>query len=170
LRQALTGRLDVPAEPLSVLFSRGFLSQAQYGAGLAYAGLTRIVRSGWGLQDCSVANLWRSLTSGEGLIVVAPGQLNGHEAPAVGRARQRLEEMRAELMRDDPSRATLQVVDTVCVDGVWVAWLKRLVTKMRELPGDWRSLGDLREGLHRLAEFGTTRRREVSPIREFAAE
>jgi hypothetical protein len=153
LRQALTGRLDLPPEPLSVLYSRGFISQPQYDAGLAYAGLTRLVRSGWGLQDASVAGIWGAVTNGFGIVMVAPGAMNGHEAPAVSRARQRLEEMRAELLRDDPSRAILQVVDTVCVDGVWVAWLKRIVTKMRELPGDWRSLGDLKEGLFRLAEF-----------------
>jgi hypothetical protein len=169
LRQALTGRLDLPPEPLSVLYSRGFISQAQYDAGVAYSGLTRIVRSGWGLSDASVANLWRSLTSGEGLIVVAPGQANGHEATGVIRARQRLEQMRVELMRGDPGGAILQAVTSICVDGDWTGWCKRILTKMRKLPGDWRSLGDLREGLHRLSEFGT-RRREVSPARELAAE
>jgi hypothetical protein len=170
LRQALTGRLDLPPEPLSVLYSRGFISQPQYDAGLAYAGLTRVVRSGWGLQDCSVANLWRSLTSGEGLIVVAPGQANGHEAIGVVRARSRLEDMRAALRRDDPGGAILQMVDSVVIDGVWTAWLKRIVTKLPEAPGDFPRLSALKEGLHRLAEYGTTRRREVSPIRELAAE
>jgi hypothetical protein len=102
--------------------------------------------------------------------MVAPGQANGHEAPAVGRARQRLEDMRAELRRDDPSRAILQVVDTVCVDGVWVAWLKRIVTRLPELPGDFSRLSNLKEGLFRLAEFGSARRRDVSPVRAEAAE
>jgi hypothetical protein len=170
LRQALTGRLDLPAEPLSVLYSRGFLSQPQYDAGLAYSGLTRLVRSGWGLQDASVAGLWRAVVAGEGIVMVAPGQANGHEAPAVGRARQRLADMRAELMRDDPSRAILQVVDTVCIDGVWTAWLKRIVSKLPERPGDFSRLGALKEGLFRLSEFGTSRRRLISPVRAEAAE
>ena len=170
LRQALTGRLDLPPEPLSVLYSRGFLSQPQHDAGVAYSGLTRIVRSGWGLSDCSVANLWRSLTSGEGLIVVAPGQANGHEATGVIRARSRLEDMRGELCRDDPSRAILQTVDSVVIDGVWVAWLRRIILRLPEVVGDFPRLSDLKEGLHRLAEYGTTRRREVSPARGLAAE
>jgi hypothetical protein len=170
LRQTLCGRLDVPAEPLSVLFSRGFISQAEYDSGLAYLGLVRLVRSGWGLQDASAAGIWKAVTTGLGGIMITPGQMNGHEAPAVSRARQRLEEMRVELRRDDPGGAILQAVTSICVDGMWTAWLKRLVTKMRELPGDWRSLGDLKEGLHRLSEFGTTRWREVSPIRAEAAE
>jgi hypothetical protein len=170
LRQALTGRLDLPPEPLSVLYSRGHIDQAQYDAAVAYSGLTRLVRSGWGLQDASVAGIWGAVTSGFGIVMVAPGAMNGHEAPAVSRARSRLEDLRAELRRDDPGGAILQVVDTVCIDGVWTAWLKRIASRLPEAPGDWRSLSDLKEGLHRLAEFGTTPRREVSPIRELAAE
>jgi hypothetical protein len=170
LRQALTGRIDLPPEPLSVLYSRGFLSQPQYDAGVAFAGLTRLVRSGWGLRDTSVAGIWGAVTSGFGIVMVAPGQLNGHEAPAVSRARQRLADLRAELMRDDPSRAILQTVDSVVIDGVWVAWLKRIVSRLPEAPGDFPRLSALKEGLHRLAEFGTSPRREVSPIRELAAE
>jgi hypothetical protein len=170
LRQALTGRLDLPPEPLSVLYSRGFISQPQYDAGVAYSGLTRLVRSGWGLSDCSVANLWRSLTSGEGLIVVAPGQANGHEATGVIRARSRLEDMRGELCRDDPSRAILQTVDSVVIDGVWTAWLKRIILRLPEVVGDFPRLSNLKEGLFRLAEFGTSRRREVVAKHSLAAE
>jgi hypothetical protein len=168
LRRALTGRIDLPPEPLAVLFSRGFLDQRQYDSALLYAGLTRAVRSGWGVADSSVTGLWRAVTCGEGLVVVAPGTANSQDAPAVDRARRRLEEMRDELKRDDPGGAILRVVDTVAVDGVWVGWLQRLVTRQREISGDWASLGDLREGLGRLAALRGDRRREVSPRAEAA--
>jgi hypothetical protein len=51
-----------------------------------------------------------------------------------------------------------------------VAWLKRIVLGRSGYPGDFQRFGQVKEGLHRLAELRTSRRREVSPIRALAAE
>jgi hypothetical protein len=166
------GRLDLPSDVLAMLFSRGFLSQEAYNAGRVFAALVRITRAGWGLSDEGVAHLWRMVQLGEMAEQPGPIVTNGHDAGGsyAEYARRRLAEMRSELQRRGEGERILTTVMVVCVDNRWEGWVKRILTKLRELPGDWRSLGDLREGLHRLAEFGTTRRREVSPIRELAAE
>jgi hypothetical protein len=53
--RALIGRLDLPSEPLSVIYARGFIHQ--YEPGRLYADPGRTLRSGWGVADRSVARL-----------------------------------------------------------------------------------------------------------------
>jgi hypothetical protein len=165
------GRVDLPTDVLAALFSRGFLTQEAYNAGRVFAALVRIARAGWGLSDTGVAHLWRMVQLGEMAEQPGPIVTNGHDAGGAYAeyARRRLAEMRSELQRRGENERILTTVMVVCVDNRWEGWVKRILTKLRELPSDWRSLGDLREGLGRLAEFHGGRRRDVSS-RAAAAE
>jgi hypothetical protein len=174
LRSILTpGRIDLPTDSLAALFSRGFISQESYNTGRVFAALTRIVRSGWGLSDGGVQRLWRMVALGQ---ILEPSPVavitNGHDhgGAYADYARQRLEEMRRELQRRGEDERILVTVVHICVDGGWPAWCRRILTRLPELPGDWRSLGDLKEGLERLVELRSGRRREAPPARAEAAE
>ena len=165
LREIVNGRVDLPVDPLGSLYSRSFIDQRQYDAGRLFAGLTHLVRAGWGLRDGSVAGLWRAVTTGEGIVVVTANAMNGDDRSAIERARSRLLEMRAVLRegRCNEGDRILTIVTNVCIDSRWEGWCRRLLCQIPELPGDWRCLGDLRKGLSGLAELGASRRREISP-------
>jgi hypothetical protein len=85
-------------------------------------------------------------------------------------ARRRLERMNAELQRRGEDETIRRTVVNVVIDRTWSGFVKRLLCRIPELPGDWRSLGALREGLGRLAAL--SRRREEAPVvrEEMAAE
>jgi hypothetical protein len=160
------GQPGLPADPLAALLARNFIDERSYNAGRYFSALVAISRRGWDLRDGSVAQLYRRMVAGivgedVGTIPIPDSPVpNGHDRSAADRAREWLREMRAELARDP---AILQVVTSIVIDGRWEGWCKRLLTRLAEQPGDWRCLGDLREGLRRLAELGTSRRQEVSP-------
>jgi hypothetical protein len=164
LREILTpGGGNLPTDPLSALFCRGLVDEASYRVGQRFRALTMISRTGWCPKDASVQDLWRRLLVGEGAEALVSAPVNGPNVTAADAARTKLPEMRAELLRGDREGAILQTVCSICVDGRWEGWCKRILCRIPELPGDWRCLGNLREGLYRLAELGTSRRREVVP-------
>jgi hypothetical protein len=167
LRQLLNGRLDLPTTPLASPYSRGFIERPP-SAGCRFAASTALARGGWGFQDGSVQDLWRLLVAEGSHAFVRT--TNGHDHTLADTARMRLAEMRAELLRGDKDGAILSVVISVCVDGSWLPWIKRLLTNWSDQPVVYRHLSDLKEGLHRLVELGTSRRRLVSSARAEAAE
>jgi hypothetical protein len=158
------GQPGLPADPLSALLARGFIDEKGYKAGRYFSALTAIARRGWNLEDGSVAYAYRRLLTGI-LGEEGPVPTNGHDRTLADQAREKLGAMHSELLRGDRDGAILQTVASICVDGRWEGWCKRILCRIPELAGDWRSLGDLREGLGRLAELGSSRRRDVSPAR-----
>jgi hypothetical protein len=157
LRQLLNGRLDLPVTPLASLYSRGFLDAASYTAGCRFSALTAIARGGWGFQDGSVAQLYHRLLAGEGgeaFVRVT----NGHDHCFADDCRALVAQMRCELQRQSEDGAVLSAVTSVCVDQAWLPWIKRILSHVPELRGDYVQLGLLREGLHRLAELTAARR------------
>jgi hypothetical protein len=168
LREILNpGQPELPADPLAALLARGFIDQRSYNAGRYFGSLTAIARHGWNLADGSVAYAYRRLVAGilgeEALRI----PINGDDRTVADRARSTLEAMRAELLRDDRDGAILRTVMSVCVDGAWLPWVKRLLITPRN---DCAQLGQLRDGLGRLAELRTSRRREVAAGPRLAAE
>jgi hypothetical protein len=169
------GQPGLPADPLSALLARNFIDERMYNSGRYFAALVAIARRGWNLRDGSVTRLYIRMVAGivggeAGTIPVSEHAGNGHDRSAADHARDTLERMRRELWRKGESERILVTVMVVCVDGRWTGWVKRILTRLPELPGDWRSLYDLREGLGRLVELQTSRRREAAPARELAAE
>jgi hypothetical protein len=161
-RLLLTGRSDREVDPLSCLFSRGFLDQDAYDAGRRYAATTAISRHAFGISSASVADLWRRMIAG-----TVDGDVPGFrtlrtpdDAPpgSIEAARRRLDRMNAELQRRGEDETIRRTVISITVDARWTGWCKRLLCRIPELPGDWRSLGALREGLARLAALRFTRR------------
>jgi hypothetical protein len=171
LRQILNGRLDLPVDPLSALYSREFINERSYIAGRRYSGLVSAARMGWAIPNGSVAYWWKRIVAGP-VDAGGPGELHSRledDGPSsVDAARLKLESMRRELMRPGEDGSVLFTVNSVCLDGVWSSWLKRLLTRWPERAGDFKQLGQLREGLARLVEV--SRRREGAPARELAAE
>jgi hypothetical protein len=141
------------------------LDQDAYDAGRRYAATTAIARHALGIPSASVAALWRRMVAG-----VVDGDLPGSrtlttpEDPpgSIEAARRRLDRMNAELQRRGEDEAMKRTVINIVVDRMWSGFVKRLLCRIPEQPGDWRSLGALREGLGRLAEM--SRRREAAPM------
>jgi hypothetical protein len=127
-------------------------------------------RGGWGFVDGSVAALWHRLLVGEGGEATIRAPVNGHDHSFADDCRSALARMRDELRRQGEDAALLSVVTIVCVDGVWLPWIKRILSRIPERNGDFVQLGQLREGLGRLAELGSGRHRPVSPARAEAVE
>ena len=169
LRRLLNGRLDLPTTPLAALYSRGLVDDAAYHAGLRFSALTAIARGGWGFADGSVAGLWRRLLVGEGGEALVR-TTNGHDHSFADDCRAVVAHMRRELQRPGEDGAILVAVTSVCVDGAWLPWVKRLLSRMPEIRGDYTQLGLLREGLQRLAEFGGARHRAAVAEPSLAAE
>jgi hypothetical protein len=170
LRQILNGRIDLPADPLAVLYSRELIGEASYAAGRRFGALIAISRRGWNLQEASVNDLWRRMVAGTsggvGIPVTSSSNPADDSIPSsVDQLRRRLEGMRRELWRPREGGEMYFAVLGVCVDLAWPAWLKRIVLGRSGYPGDFRLLGQVKEGLHRLAEL-----RARSPARAMAAE
>jgi hypothetical protein len=181
LRRILNpGQPGLPADPLSALRARDFIDERQYQAGRYFGALVAISRRGWNLADGSVAYAYRRMVAGivgeeAGSIPVPEYAANGHDRSAADHARDTLERMRSELWRPGEDGAVYQAVMSTAVDCAWRPWLKRLLVGGGWGAGggpqaqDYRHLSALKEGLFRLAEFGSARRREVSGER-LAAE
>ena len=151
-----TGEID----PLSSLLFRKHITQEQFASGRYYAGMVLLARFGLRLNQGSLAPLWRRLVSG---VVDGDFHDSGTEGSSVDRARRNLARLDAEL--DGAMRSTMM---SVCVDWRWSGWVKRLLSELPLQPGDWRALGELREGLERLTDLRTRRRREFTPLPEAA--
>jgi hypothetical protein len=160
--------------PLTALFSRGLLDQPALEAGLRYSATVHVVRHSFGLSSGSVSDLWRRLVAG----VVdgdmprygTPGRYLDEAPSSADQARIRLDSMNVELQRHGEDETMRRTVMNICVDLQWGGWVKRILCRIPELSGDWRSLGALREGLQRLADMRAPRRREASDRRAEAAE
>jgi hypothetical protein len=87
-----------------------------------------------------------------------PGRALDEAPSSADQARRRLDRMNAELQRHGEDETIKRTVINICVDLQWGGWVKRILCRIPELPGDWRSLGALREGLARLAALRSTRR------------
>jgi hypothetical protein len=154
------------------LFSRGFLDREAYDAGRRYAATTAISRQAFGISSASVAALWMRMIAGTvdgDLPTARMSTAPDHAAPgSIEAARRRLERMNAELQRRGEDEVIRRTVISICVDGRWTGFCKRLLCRLPEQPGDWRSLGALREGLGRLSRLSQWR--GEAPIRAPAAE
>jgi hypothetical protein len=172
LRQILNGRLDLPTTPLDALYSREFITEQSYRAGLRYSGLVTAARKGWAIPSGSVAYWWNRIVSGP-IDVGGPGDFKSvaldDPINTIEMARLRLERMRRELQRPGEDAAVLFTTNAIVIDGSWSIWVKRLLTRVPERPGDYKRLGQLREGLSRLGEVNS-RRRGDAPVRDEAAE
>jgi hypothetical protein len=168
LRQVTTGRTDLEIDPLSLLFARDFIDEAAYLAGRKYSATVSIARYAMGLPQGSVSGLWARLVAGTD--TPAYGQpLRSDEAPdSCEGARLWVERMNAELQRRGETAEILQTVVSIAIDRRWEGWCKRVLTRLRTVEGDWRSLGYLRTGLQRLAELRPDRARVSSEHAEAA--
>ena len=156
-RRTLSGRTDLPADALDVLYGRGLIDEPGYRAGRSYADLARIVRRSLGLTEASVNDLWKRLVAGGGTpLTPAPAVSDGRVADRLDRARSALERRRSALQQAGSS--VLFVTDSIVIDNSWPAWLKRIVRGRPGARGDFLSLNDLKHGLWTLAELGRERR------------
>jgi hypothetical protein len=173
LRMILNGRIDLPIAPLDALFSREFVDEPGYVAGRRYASLVACARRGWKIPDGSVAHWWRMISAGPidagnvRLGLASRSEVDDSAPDSVEGARYRLERMRRELWRPGEDGSVFQTTTSVVIDAVWDSWLKRLLTRLPERDGDFKRLGQLREGLLRLIEAN---RRHVGAPRPQAAE
>jgi hypothetical protein len=148
----LAGSVMAEADVLGVLRGRDLISEDALRAGRSYNALTRLARRGWGLSEGSVNDLWRRLISGivDGEIgTPRPLSAEGGASDNIARARMALAKQRKAL-----EAAGLHVMFTthsVVLDNYWSAAVRRLVNGQPGKRGDWRYLGDLREGLSVLA-------------------
>jgi hypothetical protein len=172
------GQPGLPADPLAALFARSFIDEKSYHAGRYFSALMAIARRGWDLRDGSVVQLYRRMVAGVlgedmGQIPNSSQFTNGHDR-AADHARGKLRAMREALWHSGEAGAVYHTVMAICVDSAWAPWLKRLLVGGGWGAGgspkaqDYRQLSDLKEGLHLLAELESSRRREVSPVREAA--
>jgi hypothetical protein len=164
LKQILNPRMPgLPADPLAALYSRGLISEASYAAGRRFGALTTIARRGWQLQEASVSDLWRRMVSGTMGDISTPRALGSadpadDEVPTTAdQMRGRLARMREELWPPGEQGEIFFAVQAICVDLAWPSWLKRIVLGSSTYPGDHRHFGQVREGLHRLAELRSVR-------------
>jgi hypothetical protein len=171
LRAILNGRTDLPVAPLDALYAREFIDDDGYRAGRRYASLVATARRGWKVPDGSVAHWWRMIADGPvDAGSVRLGLANRSEAEAtapdnIEGARRRFERMRAALWAPGEDGAVLFTTNAIVVDAVWSSWVKRILTRLPERDGDYRQLGQLREGLFRLVEVN---RRHAPPPRQAA--
>jgi hypothetical protein len=161
-----TGRADLEVDPLSLLFCHDFISQDAYLAGRKYSAMVSIARYAMGLPQGSVSGLWARLVAGTDTPAYGTPLRNDEAPDSCEGARFRVERMNAELQRRGEDEAMRRVVVNVTVDRQWVGWVRRLLTRMPELPGDYHALGLLREGLQRLCDMA--RRRTEAPRAEAA--
>jgi hypothetical protein len=143
LRQRLNGRSDLSADPLSWLFAHERIDRRCYDAGRRYQALTETVWRAWGLQQGSVADLYRRMGAGTiaDIGTITPTGNGGIGSADVARAT--LAAMNAEL------GDRFDLVRAVVIEGAWPAWLRRIVLRMTE-PRDAGRLGKLVEALGRL--------------------
>lgn len=71
-RIALTGREDLPVDPLGVLHGRDHLGQAQYHAGRDIGDLIEVVQRSLGVATGSVQGGWLAILSGGAIRGAAP--------------------------------------------------------------------------------------------------
>jgi hypothetical protein len=118
---------------------------------LANIYLTHVARRGWGLQEGSVNDLWRRLIAGDFQVVLGPrpSSADSGSPDNINRARAALDHRRRAL--EAAGLHVLFVVNSVCLDSHWAPWLKRIASGQPGKRGDWRYLGDLKEGLAVLA-------------------
>ena len=64
MRLLLNGRDDLDTTPLSALYGRNLIDLKSYAAGRRYAALNEVIRRAWGLQEGSVADLYRRMVAG----------------------------------------------------------------------------------------------------------
>ena len=167
-RKALSGRTDLPANPLDTLFGRGLIDEPGYRAGIGYAALTAIVRRGLGPSQASVAALWERVIAGNVTDVGTrrPEWGTGGESDALNRVRLALDRRRRAL--EAAGLSVLYVTNCICIDRNWPAWLKRIVLGRPGERGDFLFLNDLKFGLWTLVEHGR-RCQEARPV-DLAAE
>lgn len=148
------------ADCLGVLYGRKLISEDAFRAGRNYALLTALARRSWGLSEGSVNALWHRLISGTVEDIGTPRPVWADSSTdSIELARMALARRRQVLT--EAGLHVLFVVNSVCVDNYWSKQLKRLVNGQPGKRGDWLYLSDLKEGLHRLAELRSSRRREV---------
>jgi hypothetical protein len=97
------GKPGLPADPLSALYSREFITERAYRAGRRYSGLVAAARRGWNIPSGSVAFWWSKIVAGP--IDVIGGEIKNRRdedesvISSVEAARLKLEAMRRELWR-----------------------------------------------------------------------
>lgn len=168
-RLVLSGSVLAEADTLGVLHARGCISEDGYTAGRNYQALTVIARRGWGLQEGSVAELWRRVISGTVDLLTGSRQsadLIGTADANTERARLALGERRKAL--EAAGLHVLFVVNSIVLDNHWSPWLKRIVNGSPARRGDFVFLGDLRTGLAVLDDLRRRSRRRKPPQAEAA--
>ena len=152
LRLLLNGRDDLDTTPLSALYGRNLIDLKSYAAGRRYAALNEVIRRAWGLQEGSVADLYRRMVAGTvgDIGTVLPG--GGGIVGSAEAARSELALLDARLWLPGEDGARYFAVRALVVDGAWPPWLKRRVLREPQRTRDQRRLEVLQDALERLAE------------------
>lgn len=153
LRRVLNGREDLAADPLSALFARDLIDKHQYDAARRYAALTEIMRHGWGLQEGSVADLYRRMIAGNAadIIVRNASHASGEVLSSADVAKTTLIRINAALWPPGDDGRAFYAVQAIAIDQLWPAWLQRVVLRATG-PRDQAALAILVEGVGRLVE------------------
>jgi hypothetical protein len=150
LRLVLNGRPDLSADPLSWLLAHDRIDRRCYDAGRRYQALTETVWRAWGLQQGSVADLYRRMGAGTIADIGTSTPTGNGGIGSADVARAVLDAMNAELWPRGDSGAGFYLVRAVVVEGAWPAWLRRIVVRTIE-PRDAARLDQLVDALGRLA-------------------